>query len=183
MVAAAAALFVALASGAYAAATLPSNSVGAAQLQHGAVTGAKLHRNAVTSIKVKDHSLLAKDFAAGQLPAGATGPAGADGAPGAKGATGATGQTGIAGYQVVVFGETVQATDSSGEWEASCPAGKNVLGGGVATFNKNVEIEASTALDDATTWDVSVVPLSGTTFGGGGGSAVNIRIVCATVLT
>src|SRR6266511_4295158 len=39
---------------------LPRNSVGAAQLKKAAVTGAK----------VKDGSLAAADFAAGQLPAG-----------------------------------------------------------------------------------------------------------------
>src|SRR4051794_20480745 len=52
------ALFVALGGGAYAAATLPRNSVGAAQIKP----------NAVTSWKVRDNSLLAKDFQAGQLP-------------------------------------------------------------------------------------------------------------------
>jgi hypothetical protein len=73
------ALFVALGSGAYAASSLPRDSVGTAQLKEGAVTAAKLHKNAVTSVKVKDHSLLAKDFKAGQLPAG---PQGRQGAPG-----------------------------------------------------------------------------------------------------
>jgi hypothetical protein len=45
--------------------------------------GAKqLKSNAVTEAKVKDGSLLAKDFRAGQLPAGATGPAGPPGPSG-----------------------------------------------------------------------------------------------------
>src|SRR3954447_16132180 len=35
-----------------------------------------LPRNSVTSIQVKDRSLLARDFKAGQLPRGAAGPAG-----------------------------------------------------------------------------------------------------------
>ena len=51
---------------------LPKRSVGAAQLKKSAVTGAK----------VKDGTLAAIDFKAGQLPAGAkgdTGPAGAQG--------------------------------------------------------------------------------------------------------
>ena len=33
-------------------------------------------RNSVTTVQVKDHSLLARDFKAGQLPRGAPGPAG-----------------------------------------------------------------------------------------------------------
>jgi hypothetical protein len=68
--------------GAYAATQLGKNSVGTKQLKNGAVTGAK----------VKDGSLGAGDFKAGQLPAGPkgdtgpmgpTGPAGAPGSPGA----------------------------------------------------------------------------------------------------
>ena len=55
------ALFVALGGASYAAIKLPKNSVGAAQIK----------KNAVTSAKVKDRSLLAKDFKAGQIPAGA----------------------------------------------------------------------------------------------------------------
>jgi hypothetical protein len=41
------------------------------------VTSSELRANAVTSAKVKDGSLRAKDFTAGQLPAGPAGPAGA----------------------------------------------------------------------------------------------------------
>lgn len=78
------ALFVALGGTGYAISKLPANSVGSTQLK----------KNAVDSSKVKDRSLTAKDFAAGQLPAGA---AGAAGAPGATGPQGATGQPGAAG--------------------------------------------------------------------------------------
>jgi hypothetical protein len=84
------ALFVALGGGAYAAGVLPKNSVGTQQLK----------KNAVTSAKVKDRSLLAKDFKAGQLPAGARGatgpggPQGQQGIPGEKGAKGDQGDPG-----------------------------------------------------------------------------------------
>jgi hypothetical protein len=176
------ALFVSLAGGAYAAGMLPKGSVGTVQLRNGAVT----------SVKVKAHSLQAQDFKLGQLPHGARGATGATGAsgatgtpgqnglPGPSGDIGHTGPAGISNYQVVLFGESVQATDTRGEWDVSCPSGTNVLGGGVAVFNKNVEVESSTPLDDGTTWDVTVAPVTGSTFAGGG-SAVNIRIVCATV--
>jgi hypothetical protein len=56
--------------------------------------------NSVGSLQVKNGSLLAKDFAAGQLPGGktgATGPAGAQGGQGPQGPQGAQGPQGPAG--------------------------------------------------------------------------------------
>jgi len=93
------ALFVALSGGAYAL-TIPNNSIGAKQLKKNAVTGSKIMRGAVTSSKVKDRSLLAQDFRAGQLPQGAkgdTGPQGLSGPQGAQGPKGDTGDPGQAG--------------------------------------------------------------------------------------
>jgi hypothetical protein len=88
------AVFITLGGGAYAATTLKANSVGGAQLKNGAVTNKKLAKNAVTGAKVKDGSLLAADFAPGQVPAG---PAGAKGDPGLKGDKGDTGAPGAPG--------------------------------------------------------------------------------------
>ena len=72
------ALFIALGGGAYAATTLPAGSVGTKQIK----------KNAVVSSRVKDRSLLARDFKAGQLPAG---PQGLQGLQGMKGDTGPAG--------------------------------------------------------------------------------------------
>jgi hypothetical protein len=77
-------LFMLLGGGAYAAFKLPNNSVGSKQIK----------KNAVNSSKVKDRSLLAGDFKAGQLPAG---PAGPQGLPGAKGDAGEQGTPGLKG--------------------------------------------------------------------------------------
>lgn len=60
---------------------LPKNSVGTKQLK----------KNAVISSKVKNRSLLAVDFKAGQLPQGPKGDPGAPGAPGAPGQQGPPG--------------------------------------------------------------------------------------------
>jgi hypothetical protein len=90
MVVACLALTVALGGTGYAAIKLPKNSVGTKQLK----------KNAVVSSKVKNRSLKAVDFAAGQLPKGA------------KGASGATGPTG--------------PTGPSDAWEASSPGATNV---------------------------------------------------------
>ena len=78
------ALFVALGGVSYAAVTLPAGSVGSKQIK----------RSAVTSAKVKDHSLTARDFRRGQLPAAARGP---EGPPGPKGETGPQGLPGADG--------------------------------------------------------------------------------------
>ncbi|HEY3021432.1 MAG TPA: collagen-like protein, partial [Solirubrobacteraceae bacterium] len=96
------AVFVALGGSSYAALKLPRNSVGAKQLR----------KNAVTGVKVKDSSLSAKDFAAGQLPRGAQGPPGAQGAPGTTGATGAPGSA--LAYAHVAADGTVDTANSSG---------------------------------------------------------------------
>lgn len=116
------ALFVALGGSSYAAIKLPKNSVGNKQIK----------KNAVTSAKVKDASLLAKDFKAGQLPQGA------------KGETGATGARGPSdGYVGNRQASPLQALTSSSEpvaFSPQLPAGNyvvtgraNIVGGGAAT--------------------------------------------------
>jgi hypothetical protein len=72
------ALFVAMGGTSYAALKLPKKSVGTKQLKS----------NAVTTSKVKNGSLRARDFKAGQLPAGARGATGLTGATGPAGADG-----------------------------------------------------------------------------------------------
>jgi hypothetical protein len=78
MVVACIALLFAMTGAGYAAGMLGPNTVGTKQLK----------KNAVISTKVKNRSLLAVDFKAGQLPKGDPG---APGAPGAKGDPGAPG--------------------------------------------------------------------------------------------
>ena len=82
------ALFIALGGTSYAAVALPRGSVGTPQLR----------KNAVTTAKVKNGSLLAKDFRAGQLPAG---PAGSPGPAGPGGSAGPVGSPGAAGRRVL----------------------------------------------------------------------------------
>ena len=135
MVVAGLSLMLALGGTGYAAGVLPLGSVGTPQLKG----------NAVVSSKVKDGSLLAKDFKAGQLPGGpqgnpgqtgAPGPAGPKGEPGAKGAAGAQGAPGPAGFSSLTyvqadFGPFPAGTQYGGE--AACPAGKHAVGGGVVS--------------------------------------------------
>jgi hypothetical protein len=73
------ALFIALAGTSYPAIKLPANSVGTKTIKNGAIHRADLAANAVDSARVADHTLLAGDFKAGQLPSGLPGPAGPKG--------------------------------------------------------------------------------------------------------
>ena len=67
------ALFVALGGSSYAAVALSNNSVKSKHIGKGQVKRPDIGRNAVNSGKVKNLSLLAKDFKAGQLPTGPKG--------------------------------------------------------------------------------------------------------------
>ena len=63
----------------------------------GKIDGKMLKNNSVVGKKIKDGSLKAADFGAGQLPAGATGPQGPAGPAGAAGPAGPPGPAGPAG--------------------------------------------------------------------------------------
>jgi hypothetical protein len=88
------AVFVALGGSSYAAVTLSQNSVKSGHIGKGQVRKSDIARDAVGSSQVRDGSLLAKDFKAGQL---ATGASGATGAIGPTGPTGPAGPAGPAG--------------------------------------------------------------------------------------
>ena len=83
------ALVLATTGGAYAATQLPRDSVGARQIRTAAVR----------SSDVKDGSLLSRDFAPGQLPAGPQGSPGIQGPQGPKGDKGDQGDKGDRGDQ------------------------------------------------------------------------------------
>lgn len=81
---------------------LGGSSYAAIKLGTGTVKARNIASNAVSSRKVKDHSLLARDFRAGQLPAGERGLAGAPGSDGSDGRPGAPGAAGSAlGYALI----------------------------------------------------------------------------------
>jgi len=171
MVVALIALFVALGSGAYAATTLPHESVGTQQLKNGAVTASKLHNGAFTAAKIAYGTLLAKDFKAGQLPAGATGlkgdlgpagsqglqglqgPKGETGAQGPTGPSGSTGSTGVLKVEVVKEPLIVKATEP-GSATASCNSGELVTGGGYAPAKGEFEVLASEAGPKKKEWTI-----------------------------
>jgi hypothetical protein len=97
---------------------LAKNSVGTAQLK----------KNAVTGLKVKNGTLLAADFKAGQLPAGPQGPKGDPGAQGPKGDSGAPGATKV--IRRSAAGPPVGAGGYSNA-NVSCQPGESLVGGGI----------------------------------------------------
>ena len=112
MVVACTALLFALTGAGYAAGMLGPNTVGTKQLK----------RNAVISSKVKNRSLLAVDFKAGQLPRGPRGDKGDPGAPGQQGQPGQPGAPGAPGtakaYATIRSDGAVEASQSKGITQA-----------------------------------------------------------------
>lgn len=111
------AVFMAMGGGAYAL-SIPKNSVGARQIKKDGVGASEIKAGAVRSSEVKNSSLLAKDFKAGQLPAGS------------QGATGAQGLPGVSGLVKVAVASGAQNSNSGKLAIATCPAGKRVIGTG-----------------------------------------------------
>jgi hypothetical protein len=138
------ALLVALGGTSYAAVVLPANSVGTAQLRN----------SAVNSLKVKDRSLLARDFAPGQIPAG---PAGPTGAAGPAGPAGATGPAGAAAGAIVHVTSVPAPPGTTTSGIAACASGQKATGGGVY-------LNGTTTDNDHLTTSAPVTPTGATTF-------------------
>ena len=140
------------------AATPVGQAAGRLVLAKGSVGTTQLRKNAVTSAKVKNHSLLAADFKAGQLPAGAQGP---KGDKGDKGDTGPAGPRGISGHETVFGTFNNIGLDGRAQGEVACPAGKKAIGGGWHG-NTPLGVEESYAPGDGSTWYVDVKNLGPT---------------------
>ena len=97
-----------------------------------------LPRNSVTSIQVKDHSLLARDFKAGQIPRGPRGVAGPAGPAGPQGPAGPAGTGGTAAIKwALVRADGGIAAQSGGITLAAKPtSGTYILSFGAAVNGK-----------------------------------------------
>ena len=103
----------------------------------------QLKANAVVSSKVKNRSLLAVDFARGQVPRGPRGLRGfpgAPGAPGPQGPAGPAGPTGPAGPAGTVTRLTavVNSSGSIARSQGTTSAGRVQTGAYEVLFNQNV---------------------------------------------
>lgn len=169
------ALFVALGGTSYAISTLPRASVGTVQLKNGAVTAKKIAKRTRASLKGRRGPAGPRGQTGSTGAPGATGPQGPAGRPGAPGAPG------ISGYEVVVFGGVFRRGTRSVSFTVPCPSGKQVLGGGVATFNQQIVVGTSTPVDSGRSWSVSAWTRDGAAIATD--SSVNVRITCAFVAT
>ena len=86
-----------------------------------------LPRNSVTSVQVKDHSLLARDFRAGQIPRGPQGPIGPVGPAGPQGPAGPAGASGAGARWALVRPDGGIAAQSGGITLAAHPSTGNYL--------------------------------------------------------
>lgn len=151
------ALFAAVGGTGYAAVTIDGKNI-----RNRSVAGRKLKRSTVTSIEVRDQSLLARDFKAGQLPSGPRGAQGPKGDTGPKGEQGATGPAGISGYEIVKGALIVQASGTRLTQTVDCPANKRAVGGGAAVSNVQQSIGSSHPVEpDGTAWTVTLNNNSG----------------------
>ena len=151
-----------------------------ANVKNGSLTGLDVHNGSLTTLDIKNRSLLPIDFK-GKLPAGPAGPQGPQGPAGPAGEKGAQGAPGVSGYErkFVIAGPFDSSSPKTGE--ATCPAGKKLLGGGgrlhhLQAVPPPIAIQESYAVDEDT-WRVIGAEISPT--------AVNwepvVTIICGTV--
>jgi hypothetical protein len=177
------ALFVALGGTSLAAVSLTKNSVGAKQIKKDAVRASEIKSRAVGTSEVRNASLLAEDFRAGQLPAGAKGDKGDKGDPGDKGTFGSIN---------VQFQQHPADLANGAETsvDVHCPAGQTAIGGGTRGDLTNSELTKVTASRPIISTGNSGAPADDGTFTGWRGTFVNenngagirpeVWVICAT---
>lgn len=130
------------------------------------LTGKDVRNGTISGTDVRDGSLTKDDFSGSLVgpqgpqgpegPKGATGAQGVPGTPGAPGQPGEQGPPGLSAIEYVTVVNSV-AGDSTEFWQADCPAGKKVLGGGVSSTEPGlVYIRESAALDFGAGWYVGI---------------------------
>ena len=106
-----------------------------------------LPRNSVTSVQVKDRSLLARDFKAGQLPRGPAGPAGPAGAQGPAGPAGPAGGGASARWALVRPDGGIAAQSGGITLAAKPSAGTYILSFGSQVSGRPIIASAGYAAD------------------------------------
>ncbi len=133
-----------------------------ANVKNSSLTGIDVKNESLGTADVKNGSLLPKDFKAGALPAGQQGPAGPAGPAGPvgpagpQGPAGLQGTNGVSGLQIV-FATSPLNSDIEKSITATCPAGKQVIGGGGFAFNFTYPDEVALVASypaNATSWRV-----------------------------
>jgi hypothetical protein len=126
---------------------VPRNSVGTAQLKP----------NAVTGLKIKNGTLTAAKFKAGQLPRGLQGP---KGDKGDKGDPGLQGPKGDPGLTTVTKRSSMGPPAAAGGFSGvgiACKPGETLVGGGaaIANWTPQADVVLNTSSPDGNAWEVS----------------------------
>lgn len=165
----------AVASGLITGAQIQNNTVSSLDLTNNGVKSVDVQNNGLTTFDVLNGTLRAADFAPGVLPkSGAAGPAGPAGAQGPAGPQGAPGLAGVE----IVTADSPNNSDSVRQTEVSCPAGKQVVGGGAHIVNAATDV----ALDESypassTKWRATAYEIVAT----GANWHLEAFAICATV--
>jgi len=146
----------AVAAGLITSAQIQNNTVSNLDVKNNDLRSADVRNNTLASIDVLNGSLKAIDFAPGQLPAGPAGPAGAQGPAGPQGLPG------VAAIEIV-SAASASSSGATRQIDVSCPAGKQVVGGGAHVWNAGGDV----ALDEsypsgATTWRATAYEVNAT---------------------
>jgi hypothetical protein len=141
---------------------IANNTVASIDVKNGSLQGLDVRNGSLTGLDVKDGSLKATDFAPGLLSAGPAGVAGPQGPQGPQGPAGPQGAPGVAALQIV-FADSPSSSDFVRQVEVSCPAGKQVVGGGAHLW----QAAGKVALDEsypsnATTWRATAYEVNAT---------------------
>jgi hypothetical protein len=108
-----------------------------------------LPRNSVTSVQVKDRSLLARDFKAGQIPRGPAGPAGPAGAQGPAGPAGPAGGSASARWALIRPDGGIAAQSGGITLAAKPSAGTYILSFGSQVSGRPIIASAGYAADSS----------------------------------
>ena len=123
-------LFVALGGTSYA---IARGSIGSREIANNSVRSKDVRQNTLRTGDVRNLSLLAQDFAPGQLPQGPEGPQGPRGLTGEQGLQGVQGPPGLSGLARVEV-ESPNNSVSPKQVTATCPQGQQVVGTGYDIF-------------------------------------------------
>lgn len=143
---------------------LPRNSVGPLQIKRNAVGPQKIAPSAVQTSHVLDGSLLTADFKPGQIPQGPKGEKGDQGTPGIS-------------ERQLVLASTLSSSTNFKQVTATCPAGKQTIGGGAFVNGTQLGPSITESAPSAQAWHATAIEVVGTT----ASWSLHARAICAKV--
>ena len=151
-----------------------------ANILNGSIASVDVMNETLRTVDIKNGTLLPEDFKGKKLPAGPKGDQGPAGPVGPQGPAGPAGPQGAPGLSDVTTVQSESANNSDAEKlaDASCPAGKRIVGGGALLIGAGGFV----ALDEnwpvnATTWRARAFEVNATA----ANWSVRAYAICAVV--